>query len=350
VTRKPLIYTQIKEALLHQQEKQPKFKRQAAQILLNGEKYLAFPDSGSGVDIMSESFAKKLNLTVDRCEMGTFTLGNGKQIQSIGRTYVSCSLLGDGSLQEYRWFHVLKKCVAPVVLGMAFLQKSKLFTSKKHLLVNAPSSWFGSRMTLKYLGSMQSIEQLIPFSADGHHMVATADTGSDSDFMSPECARRQGFYIDERESACRKIQLADGSLVDTVGQVHISSIKIGQFDNFERDFHILPGLPCDVIFGEELFYQMDAFSTCSYLKVSDATDGYKFQILINLGPIQAFMSKNFNKRKSPNPSGLQDNINQFEERERFRRNQDNLVSRRAMGQDNQGTINATQENATSISP
>lgn len=80
--------------------------------------------------------------------------------------------------------------------------------------------------------------------------------------------------------------LADETIVETVGQVHVSSVQLSQFDSFDMSFHVLPGLPCDVIFGEEFLDQMDAFNTCDILHL-DESHIHSLNTLINLGPIQA---------------------------------------------------------------
>jgi hypothetical protein len=114
--------------------------------------------------------------------------------------------------------------------------------------------------TLKWIGSPRGF---VDFKANGKQLVGCADTGSDLDFMSLRCARRLGFKIDTDLSARTRVMLADESVVETVGQVNVSSVELSYFDSFEMTFHVLPGLASDVVFSEDFLDQMDAFNTCA---------------------------------------------------------------------------------------
>jgi hypothetical protein len=264
------------------------YKRKALRCFIDGAEFFARPDSASDRDIITEAFAKKRGIIVQRGDKdkSLFKLGNGKFIQSVGKALVPLSIFGYGQSTENRWFDVLAKCPAPVILGLEFIRKFKLFTENRHLLVDYPYS-FGNLQALKWMGSPQG---RVNFVADGRSLVAGADTGSDLDLMSLQCARRRGFKIDTSESARSQVMLADESIVETIGQVHVSSVQISQFDRFEMSFHVLPGLPCDVIFGEEFLEQMDAFNTCDIVHF-DENVVHSLNTLINLGPIQAFLTR-----------------------------------------------------------
>jgi hypothetical protein len=43
--------------------------------------------------------------------------------------------------------------------------------------------------------------------------------------------------------------IADSTVVETAGKVQIPISALGPFDPFSMEFHVLPGLPSDVIFG-----------------------------------------------------------------------------------------------------
>jgi len=139
-----------------------------------------------------------------------------------GRTYAPLSLFGNSQSTERRWFHVLKKCAVPIILGLDFITKIKLFTQNKHLLEDCLFS-FGDIAAFKWIGSPQ---QRTNFVADGKSLTAGADTGSDLDFMSLQCAKRQGFKINTKQSARTRVMLADESIAETVGQVHVSSFQL----------------------------------------------------------------------------------------------------------------------------
>jgi hypothetical protein len=190
----------------------------------------------------------------------------------------------------------------PLVLSFEWIEKIGLYTKRKDLLVECPS-WFGNMPTLKWLGSPQG---RIKFEADGKTLVGCADTGSDLDFMSLSCARRRGFAIDRRQKSRSRVMVADGTICSTEGTVHMSSIKLADFDSFDMKFHVLDGLPSDVIFGEEFLEQIDAFNTCSEIMNTGDHYLYGLNTLINLGPIQAFFSRKWGSKKVETPKQQSD--------------------------------------------
>ena len=70
------------------------------------------------------------------------------------------------------------------------------------------------------------------------------------------------------------------------------------------DFHVLPNLPCDVIFGEEFLELKDAFNTCSQIIHSKDPFSQNLNILINLGKVQAFLGRKL--KTSPTSPASQD--------------------------------------------
>jgi hypothetical protein len=102
--------------------------------------------------------------------------------------------------------------------------------------------------SLKWIGSPKG---RIDFIANGDILYRCVDTRSDLDLMSLYYTLKNGYKIDRQPYARTRIMLANGTIVETVGQVHISSIGISNFENFEMTFHILPNLVYDIIFGEE---------------------------------------------------------------------------------------------------
>jgi hypothetical protein len=204
----------------------------------------------------------------------------------------------------------------PLIVGMSFIQEAEIFTSQKHLLTDYPSE-FMVMPTLKLIGSPQS---WISFAADGNFLTGSADTGSDLEFMSFHCAIERGFKIDTRESARTCVMLPDCTTVETMGIVHITSFEIAVFDgsrmtyqvlprlpnglceDLEMGFHVLPDMPCDVIFGEEFLELKDAFNTCSQIIHLRDPSSQNLNILINLGKVQAFLGRKLKKNSSTTAS------------------------------------------------
>lgn len=57
-------------------------------------------------------------------------------------------------------------------------------------------------------------------------LIATPDTGSDLNLISLAYAEREGFYIDRSRKARQRLQVTDGSEVQTVGRVYIPSLSL----------------------------------------------------------------------------------------------------------------------------
>src|ERR1022692_4255743 len=51
---------------------------------------------------------------------------------------------------------------------------------------------------------------------DRRKLVAIADTGSDLNFMSPNCAEREGFRVDTRKETRRYVQFGDVTETETI--------------------------------------------------------------------------------------------------------------------------------------
>lgn len=242
----------------------------------------ARPDTGSDRNIMTAAFAKEHNIHILQNEedQDTFMMGNGQYTKSIGKALVPCKLLGTMSTESL-WFHVMAKCSAPLIMGLEYLSKIKLYTENKHLLVDCPF-FFGKFPRFKWIGAPKGMVQ---FSADGHQLTAGVDTGSDLDLMSLRCALRNGFNIDR--SRRTQVMLADERIVETIGEVDISSIQLPGFDDFSMSFHVLPNLVCDVIFGEEFLEQTDTFNAFDIVDEEHDWDLYSLNIFVNLGRVQA---------------------------------------------------------------
>lgn len=302
--------------------------RKAIQVLFNANGCHARPDSGSGKDVCSEEFAMQQGLAISRNDedIVTFQLGDGKIVRSIGRVLVPCGIPSDNNSQKPRWFCVLKKCAAPLIMGGEFLDEIKLYTKNKHLLVKCPA-WFGSMPTLKYIGAPK---HWIPFSLEGHALKACADTGSDLNFMSLECATRRGLDIDY--GSRRQIALADQSTTHTVGRIR-ASVDVGAFTDFDMEFHILPNLPCDAIFGEESVDELDAFNTCVGT-LDDHNDSDEAQpehhllnTLVDLGPISRYLNRSWRPVANDTPQQEHD---KSLEAEIHRRNKNKRLIRRIL--------------------
>lgn len=159
-------------------------------------------------------------------------------------------------------FYIFKTCPSNLVFGWNFCQDIELFTKNKHSLVLVTHQ----TPNLQWMGSSPSVSIV----ADGRSLKTCLDTAADMEFMPESCATRNRFQIYDDWDTRVKVMVADGSTVLTKGQVHVKSVELNGHDSFSRTFHIISGLPCDVIFGEGLLDDLDAFNTCITLRLSQA--------------------------------------------------------------------------------
>jgi hypothetical protein len=276
-------------------------KRKILRILLKSKEQIACPDSGSMQNIMSEAFAIENNLEISRkrLDLKPFELGSGTRVWSIGRVRTTVELLGKRLRRKLRTFYVFATCPVPLILGMPFLQEAEILTKNRHMLETCPLE-ISSIPSLLWIGSPQrkrrSTCNRMKCTLDGRKLVAIADTGADLNFMCPECAEREGFNVDTREEARRIIQFGDGTEAETVGEVYIHNLSLNWREpireapepasafaepslpqtteesvSFGTVFHVLPGLPCDVILGRDVLDETDAFNRCSELSCTQSS-------------------------------------------------------------------------------
>jgi hypothetical protein len=313
-------------------------------ILIDSKEHIACADSGSVKNIVSKSLATRENWEIRREpeDLKYFEMGSGKCTRSIGRVRVPVQLPGKTLQTPKQWFYVFETCAVDMVLGMEFLEEAEVLTKNRHLLEACPAElrdfsallWIGSP---KHDNSAGAVKNRLRCSLDGRDLVAVADTGSDLNMMSFECAKRERFQIDTREEAKTWVKFGDGSMSRTIGQVYICSLnldwrttetpvskqilpsfsnnkgKVGIGSSQEDDdegpfctvFHVLPGLPCDVIFGRDLLDQLDAFNHCPDLMPSLSTgkdNHFEFKVLISLGRLTSKLRKHKQASNIPRPN------------------------------------------------
>ena len=234
-------------------------------------KVCALADSGSDLDVLSESFCSKHNLKIDKSKLRTIRLPKRGLVQSIGTVTLPFSFEGENGVYN-RVFHVLKNCIHDVILGNRFLKATKTLTEflvkrvKKVYKVLA-----GSRLRL--LGSPK---QRVLGSLNGHTVNAFPDTGSNVLIIDKAFAESLGLRIRTGSDYTTTLEFADGSLHDTCGVVLDVDWCFGNskdsLSSFRCDFHVLDGLSCDVILSNALLYGTNAFQRYEqwFFEVSDS--------------------------------------------------------------------------------
>jgi hypothetical protein len=263
------------------------FVPKAIKILVGNKEHFARPETGSGRNVMSSAHAKQHGISICKHTMKEkFRLGTEKFANSIGKAHIRVRVPGI-DFEKTVGFHVMKRCLNPLIMGSKFIGGIQLYTRNKHLLVEC--GFFRHRLpTFNRVGSRR---QYIPFTADGYSLMACPDTGSDLDFISEECAIRCDFEINASDDVRRCIMPGDTSTVETIGEVQIESLELNHHDSFTHTFHVLRGLPCDAIFGEELLENIDAFNTCEIILGSEEPSERQFNGFCDMGPLRTRLSK-----------------------------------------------------------
>lgn len=248
-------------------------------ILIGKKEHFARPDTGSDRNIISRAYAKQHGISFTRYKTENFRLGTGKTACATG---IAASRISVPGLDFKRTvdFFVMEECPHPLIIGSKLIDELQLYTRNKHLLVSRLSFKSG----LPILNRIGTRRQYIPFTADGFSLRATPDTGSDLDFISEDCAIRYGFEINSSDDLRRRILLGDNSTTDTIGEVQIQSVLLQSHDSFKHTFHVLRGLPCDAIFGEEILEAIDAFNTCEIIFGLEDLSNPQFNGLGDMGP------------------------------------------------------------------
>jgi hypothetical protein len=290
---------------------------------------LACADSGSEKNIMSKAFAEEKGFRIrgGRTDRRRFQMGNGEYVESIGRVHILFSIFGLQNTRRKRWFHILATCPEPLILGMSFLAEHEILTANKHLLVDYVAN-LAKNGLLSWIGTPR---RRMGCSLDGRFLVATADTGSDLNLMSQACAYREGFHVDTRREGRVSLQVADGTIIKTRGIVYVANISLDwrmedtspNIDGFEvvppdidqpepnseleqmgqdtgEIFHVVAGLPSDIVLGGRFLDKTDAFNTCAdlFYDHSTATKGYHE---LNILSFQGAIAHKFSKMTSRPP-------------------------------------------------
>ncbi|OBT63251.1 hypothetical protein VE03_07787 [Pseudogymnoascus sp. 23342-1-I1] len=274
-------------------------RRKVLRVRIKDKDHLACPDSGSEKNIISKACAVEHGFRIRRKakDKKRFEVGNGDIVWSIGRVSEIVRLPGSPLWQKKRWFYVLDNCPVPLVMGMKFLREAEILTKYRHLLENCPVD-MSNISSLLWIGSPRN---RLRCTIDGRQLVAAADTGSDLNLMSLECAEREGFQIDRRMEARAQIVVGSGKVIETLGQVYVSNLTLdwreaeaepperpphipttdvtlkpdphkSEYplhregdDDLYTPFHVVKHLPCDIVFGERFLHDTDAFNKCPEL-------------------------------------------------------------------------------------
>ena len=236
--------------------------------------FMTRPDSGSEENTMTVEVAAALRLSVDHAleYQKDFRLANGKSIKSAGRVTVYCSFSRDRSMTELRcFFYIFQWLISPVIMGMRFLDETETLSKYRHRL---QSCSIPPALPIQ-LCSLDYPRRRLYCLADSQPHFANADTGSEVDLMSLAYVQRRRFTISSNSSHHNTVQFVDGSTSQLAGKVLVA-IQIGANESprYWREFHILDGLTCDILLGEEFLVDTAAFeSYATDFALDDEDDG-----------------------------------------------------------------------------
>ena len=250
---------------------------------------LAFPDTCSELNVLSESFVKCHGFPLDKGTGHAVRLPDGTRVKSLGS--LTLPMRYEGEVKNYSLsFMVLRNCVQDVVLGNAFLRITETFTKFLQRL-----EWFprGSEEPVPRVYLVGNPQQRVNGSINGHFVSASPDTGSDVNLISKDCAAALDLKISTDPTRIITLEFIDGSTALTYGVIpevewrfdededstqrhrstSASKPKLVQDWDFGSDaspqetyicdFYVLEQLTSPVVLCSDLLLGSNAFAACA---------------------------------------------------------------------------------------
>jgi hypothetical protein len=147
-------------------------------------------------------------------------------------------------------------------MGRKFLERTDTLTQHQYRLVDRPP-----RTGLCRVMHLTRPKPRMRCYIDSELVEANPDTGAEMELVSPDFVRRKGCAIDTPDPEHQEVQFVDGSTARTQGQVTLMFEAYGDAwkDTVPtkaryRKFYVLDGLTTDVLLGEDLLYDINAFT------------------------------------------------------------------------------------------
>jgi hypothetical protein len=272
-------------------------------MILNDHAITTIPDTGAQINAISKQAIKSIGVR-GMCQWGgdddRVGLGNGMTGEADCQVEVPCRF-PDGTENTILTFHVFSELAEGVlaIMGQQFLDDTQCLTVNLSRLRERQPLSIPRCLSI---GPILSSGLLFKVYLDGKLNKGLADTGSEIDLISEDCAKLNGFQILGFGSADRRyVQVATGGdPVSLTGKVivkfdtfedvdppqssyiqtgsppaHYSSYQMesrritpspSRADNAEElpehdhTFYVLPRLPYDLVFSQALLYAIDAFN------------------------------------------------------------------------------------------
>lgn len=253
-------------------------------------------------NFIDKTLANNLELQIrqGKSDCKPFYLGNGKVVQSVGKVTATCAFAKETQTKVKCSFYVLEKLTAPLIMGSEFLEKTETMSLHTNRLENRfPDA--NSMPMLNFIGSTQASKRRFAASVDGRQTYINADSGSDLDLMSLDYVRDHNYEIDRRRECRKRVQFADSTIAETIGQVR-ATLTLKDGGSYMKVFDVLPDLTSDVLLGEVSLDEIDAFTIheSSFVQVITDKHGHELCIIGYLGKVNEFLARHLRlKRRGP---------------------------------------------------
>lgn len=155
-------------------------------------------------------------------------------------------------------FSVFQDMALPIVMGAKFLQETQTLTKFRHRLENRVRKRTSLPM-VNLIGSTEQNKRQFIASIDDRPSYLNADSGSDLDVMSLAYVHLHEYHIDRRRECCKRVKLADATVVETIGMVR-ATLSLQDGSKYQKAFDVLPGLLSEVVLGEGTLEEINAFT------------------------------------------------------------------------------------------
>ena len=275
----------------------PSPTRRYLPMILNGNNIGAQHDTGAeGSNFMTSRLAQSLKLHVRTKESDrkSFSMGTGKVQRAIGRVRASCAFAKESGTKMKCWFHVLPKLASPLIMGSQFLRDTKTMSHFTHRLEDQSPSTPSVPMVNLISSTQQAKRRLVAF-IDDRETYINADSGSHLDLMSSAYIKNFGYNLDRRRECRKRLQLADGTAAETIGQVK-AELTLHDGSTYLKMFDVLPGLTSEVLIGEDTLAELEIFTEHegSFIDVLCGERHFELSILSYLGCLNGFLVRKLN--------------------------------------------------------
>lgn len=176
---------------------------------------MAFPDTCSELNVLSESFVQHHGFAAEEVTSFSVRLPNGTRVESVGS--LTLSLRYENEPKSHRIsFIVLRNCVHDVVLGNAFLQMTETLTKFLRRIEWIPRAL---REVIPRVCLVNSPQQGVNGSINGHFVSASPDTGSDVNLVSKDLAMALDLKVNLDPTQVITLEFIDGSRAPTYGMI-----------------------------------------------------------------------------------------------------------------------------------